>query len=186
MPKKAIRTPESEEEVESKPVLDSDSLEAVLARVLGPLQAQLTEQGLAQAQLAKEFAEAKATFEARVVGVGKPPLYDPTSPESEPEAKATPPTGSKQKGSFEGFEKEVRELESEKLADKLFARFLVQQDAHKGSEKKLAVVVDSTPFLKTSLEFRERFFGSRRCGIWWFWICCELTNTSSSSQDTNS
>ena len=47
MPKKAIRTPESEEEVESKPVLDSDSLEAVLARVLGPLQAQLTEHGLA-------------------------------------------------------------------------------------------------------------------------------------------
>ena len=88
MPKKAIRTPESEEEVESKPVLDSDSLEAVLARVLGPLQAQLTEQGLAQAQLAKEFAEAKAVSEARVIGVGRRPAGDPppyeASPESEP------------------------------------------------------------------------------------------------------
>ena len=93
------------------------------------------------------------------------------------------PWGFPQDGPFEGFEKEARELESEELADKLFARFLVQHDAHKGSEKKLAAIVDSIPFLKSS---ESGSFGSTRLGIWWLWICYELANTSSSSQGTNS
>ena len=74
------------------------------------------------------------------------------------------PWGFPQDGPFEGFEKEARELESEELADKLFARFFVQQDARKGSEKKLAVIVDSIAFLKTGLEFPERVFREQGVG----------------------
>ena len=67
MPKKAVEAPDSEEgsePCESQPELDLGSLEAVLARVIGSLQAQLAEQGLAQVELAKEFAEAKVASEA--------------------------------------------------------------------------------------------------------------------------
>jgi hypothetical protein len=42
MPKKALKTPDSSEELESELVLDPDSLEAVLARVIGPLHARLS------------------------------------------------------------------------------------------------------------------------------------------------
>ena len=74
MPKKSAKQTDSDEdyaEAQSQPELDPGSLEAVLARVIGPLQAQLAEQGLAQAKLAKEFAEAKAASEAWVIGFSR-------------------------------------------------------------------------------------------------------------------
>ena len=170
MPKKSAKQTDSDEdyaEAQSQPELDPGSLEAVLARVIGPLQAQLAEQGLAQAKLAEEFAEAKAASEAKVIGVGsrprdKPPIY--VEPEAEPEAKATPPGESRQQGPFEGFEKEARGLESEEIADKLFARFLAQQDAQKALERKVEKIIDSIPFLKTGLEYPERIFREQEAG----------------------
>ena len=73
MPKKSAKQTDSDEdyaEAQSQPELDPGSLEAVLARVIGPLQAQLAEQGLAQAKLAEEFAEALYVEGVKAVLVG--------------------------------------------------------------------------------------------------------------------